>query len=195
MYMLCSDRWRRISDRWLSTLNSTVLIMDTKERLGLLDHFEFWFDETENAYRFDTETGVQYFVTLPYYAIFDANVYMLNIDRVIPNGVCKASRGTKIRNTILLILSYFFEEEDNALIAICETKDSLEHARHKLFDRWYRDAVNELKVDWIRRDDAPFTLSDGAQNYAMLYYHKDNSVILPLKTQFQELLYDKFYME
>lgn len=101
----------------------------------------------------------------------------------------------KIRNTVLVILSHFFEEMDNALIAICETKDTLEHARHRLFDRWYRDAVSEMNVDWIRRDDAPFSLSDGGMNYAMLYYHKDNSMILPLKAQFQELVYNKFYME
>lgn len=169
--------------------------MDTKDRLSLLDHFDFWFDENENAYRFDTDSGVQYFVTLPYYPILNTNVYMLNIDRTIPEGACKANRGLEIRNTILIILACFFEQKDNALIAICETKDTKEHARHKLFDRWFRDAVNELHVDWIRRDDAPFTLSDGEQNYAMLYYHKDNPLILPLRTEFQELQYNKFYME
>lgn len=169
--------------------------MVTKDKLSLLDHFDYWFDETENAYRFDTDSGVQYFVTLPYYPILGASVYMLNIDRTIPAGACKANRGLKIRNTILVILARFFEQKDNALVAICETKDTLEHARHKLFERWYRDAVTELNVDWIRRDDAPFTLSDGAQNYAMLYYHKDNNFILPLKIEFQEIVYNKFYME
>ena len=169
--------------------------MATMDNLSSLDHFDFWFDEEENAYRFNTETGVQYYITLPEYFIMDLNVYMLNIDRYVPKGTKKANSSLLIRNTVLIILSNFFKNKENALIAICETKDTLEHARHRLFERWFKTAITKLGVNWIRREDAPFTLSDGCVNYAMLYYHKDNNMILPLKTQFSELIYNKFFME
>ncbi len=83
--------------------------MATMDNLSSLDHFDFWFDEEENAYRFNTETGVQYYITLPEYFIMDLNVYMLNIDRnvskdnirrlcilgsVMPNRIITKSRNT-----------------------------------------------------------------------------------------------------
>lgn len=169
---------------------------DILERLLLLDHFEFEYNESEQAYQFLTEGGYKYSITFQEFFMFEAPVYMFNIDRVkTKDDATKGKQGFAIRNTVMLILTAFFENIDNAIVAICESKDKHERARHKLFNQWYKDAKNLFDVTWIVRDDAPFPMSSGEEQYAMLYYHKDNMFAQIIKEQFRELVEHKFFME
>lgn len=171
---------------------------DIQSNLLSQDHFDFFFNEEEQAYQFRTKGGYIYSVTFQEFILFDASVYMFNIDRRIDaeaDTITKGRQGLAVRNTIMLILTRFFSNIDNAIVAICESKDKAEKARHKLFNKWYKDAKTEFGIAWIVREDTPFHLSTGEEQYAMLYYHKDNMLASQIKEQFLELIENKFFME
>lgn len=167
-------------------------LMDSaRKALSSLSHYDY--EECEVGYMFSTEIGNVYLVTFTEYPLIsdlvETTLYMLNIDRL--NRVKSSNAdGEKVRNTILIIIYKFFEKNTDALVTICESGDSRQKVRHRLFSQWFEMFNN----GYLHKKDAVF-IADGAENYASLYYRENTVDRHLLLAGFDDLVNAKFYLE
>lgn len=157
------------------------------------------FESSEEGYVFKTETGAEYVVTfLDYNSMFEdmpIQVYHLAFYKT-RKGSEKEKDGerrsnieaNKVRNTIIHIVTVFFEEHERAIISFCETEDGQQFSRQRLFNLWY-----SKYRDIISREEVVFAISEDLQTYAALYYRKDDLCAKDLAEQFKELAKVNFY--
>ena len=131
--------------------------------------------------RFTSDSGAIYFVSFIEDEILQsAESYEI----VISNPSNKKSpRDTKLRDTILTIIYEFFESSESALLYICDTGDSKQQMRHRLFSYWFNTAP--------RKDDFAFMSADirdadGMQNYAAIIIRLDNPYFESVISEFYE---------
>ena len=104
----------------------------------LLNHYNI--EETDNGYKFVTNSGISYFLTFISYPvvseILSTNIYMFNIER--ENCATNGPYDEQVRDTVIYVLFRFFEKHEDALITICDIMDGKQNARKRLFDNWFR---------------------------------------------------------
>lgn len=148
--------------------------------------------EIENGYQFVTETNIIYFIVFVSYPVlsdfFPTSIYMLNIDRYIPENVKGHANNVQVRDTIVHILDVFFTAHEEALITICDVVDGKQHARKRLFDKWF-DLFNDNR---LCRVDAKCMVDD-SKTYASLYFLKNSFCVDLLEDEFLKLAEVNFY--
>lgn len=103
--------------------------------------------QDESGYMFITDSGVEY--TAYFIDISDSfgerNVYSFSFE-----AKGKSAKDERIRNSIISILSKFFQNELNVMLMVCDSKDRREEARFKLFQRWYtgipQDEIEKIDI-------------------------------------------------
>lgn len=126
--------------------------------------------QDSNWVRFKTDYGVLYI------AGFDRdNTSMPETETyqfTILNGNHKKSpRDPKVRETIVAIIEDFFVENNEVMLYICETGDSKQSMRSRLFEYWF----NHYKKGWnIMFFSATVTDEDGILNYAAIILRQDH---------------------
>lgn len=131
--------------------------------------------------RFTTDAGVMYFVSFMEDDILQ-NVNSYEI--IISNPTNKKSpQDPKLRDTILSIVYEFFESSQSALLYICDTGDSKQVLRHRLFSYWFNSATRKKDYAFM---SAEITDAEGAQNYAAIIARLDNPDL--------EIIVNEFYL-
>lgn len=102
--------------------------------------------QTDNlTYMFITQSGVvytAYFIDIS--EVFWADsVYTFSFE-----AAGKTVKDERVRITIIQILSDFFQTIRNSLIVICDSCDSREKSRFKLFQKWY-EVTNNFSIEKI----------------------------------------------
>ncbi len=162
------------------------------KQLNLLSHFNFNYSNAEHAYIFSTDDDVNYFVTfLEYQHVMDVEfpIYSFIIDRYPENKKSKDLQN-KIRNTILIILSNFFENNQSALVAIYDSLDGKQLYRKKLFNKWY----NEFNGGIIKKKEGKFK-ANNEETYAIAIYSSNHQFCSEIEEKFEKLLKKNFYNE
>ena len=154
----------------------------------LLNHYNI--EETDNGYKFVTNSGISYFLTFISYPvvseILSTNIYMFNIER--ENCATNGPYDEQVRDTVIYVLFRFFEKHEDALITICDIMDGKQNARKRLFDNWFRryNGGQLLKID------STCMISDTTTFVSLMFsanhYNKEN-----LKEEFIKLTQINFY--
>lgn len=142
----------------------------------------------DNEIEFTTEYGVEYRVFfMEDYSIWEENAYQFLINKknkkASPNDI-------KLRDTILTIVEAFFITNPYILLYICETGDSMQAARNRIFTRWFRESDSQQKYYF---QDVTIH-ADGIDNFAALILQKTNPELDSIVSQFNdfiELMQDK----
>ncbi|WP_288953527.1 DUF6169 family protein [uncultured Prevotella sp.] len=154
-----------------------------------LDHFEIVYNGLSGAYEFDTE-DCHYIVTFIYYTDvmgLSYPIYSFGIERY-PEDKRYHRKDHKVRNTILTILSLFFKNNENALVAVFDSSDGRQLVRHRLFSQWYEEFGRK---DYCMLSDC-FQI-EHETDYAMALFHRDHPGKDELTKAFNDLLKINFY--
>lgn len=143
-----------------------------------------------NWVRFKTDYGVLYL------AGFDPdNISMPETETyqfTILNGNKKKSpNDIKVRETIIAIIEDFFVENNEVLLYICETGDSKQSMRSRLFEYWFHHYNKGWNVVYL---SATVKDETGIPNYAAIIIRQDHPRLKQVIREFSEavaLLNDK----
>ena len=154
---------------------------------NLLNPFEI--NEVEKFdYTFVSRDGINYrvfFSPLQDYYPELPNTYSFSIE---PEDRTPHPFDRRIAMTVVAILERFFQNDENAMIMICDTLDGKERKRRKLFDRWFKMFNNGRLI----KMDAAGSV-DQYELFLSIYFTKTNPNKEQLKVAFQELLAHDLY--
>lgn len=154
---------------------------------NLLNPFEI--NEVEKFdYTFVSRDGIKYrvfFSPLQDYYPELPNTYSFSIE---PEDRTPHPFDRRIAMTVVAILERFFQNDENAMIMICDTLDGKERKRRKLFDRWFKMFNNGRLI----KMDAAGSV-DQYELFLSIYFTKTNPNKEQLKVAFQELLAHDLY--
>ena len=146
-------------------------------------------EEIENlSYLFINRDGIKYHVYFNpmflYYPQFP-ETYAFNIE---PEDRRPHPIDRRIAATVVEILRRFFENEENAMIMICDSSDGKEHKRRLLFDFWF-DLYND---GTLSKMDASASTPE-YDMYLSIYYKNQNPNKKQLLEAFRELTNGDLY--
>ncbi len=132
-----------------------------------------------NTYRFVTDYGVEIAISFDLDDLLETGeAYMFNI---INANKQRSPRDVKVRDTVIAIIDNFFDTNEVALLYICETGDSRQAMRNRLFESWFAYANGQeqyvIMVANIR------DLED-VDNYAAIILRKDNPHFVEYVSEF-----------
>ena len=153
----------------------------------LLSPFEI--NEVEKFdYTFISRDGIKYrvfFSPLQEFYPLLPNTYSFSIE---PEDRRPHPLDRRIAVTVVSILERFFENDENAMIMICDTLDGKERKRRKLFDRWFKMFNNGRLI----KMDAAGSV-DQYELFLSIYFTATNPHKEQLKTAFLDLLARDLY--
>ena len=111
------------------------MIQFSLEQINRLAPYEVW--QHNNDFRFCTDSGIHYTVSfLDDNPIGGCEAYQFIIGK---QESLHAAHDAKVRETILVILDNFFQQNLKVLLYICDTHDGREATRNRLFLSWFAE--------------------------------------------------------
>jgi hypothetical protein len=145
--------------------------------------------DANNNIDFVTDYGVQYIVG---FDKDDTSLSFVTYQFFITNANnIKSPRDPKLRKTITAILEVFFQQNNEALLYICETGDGKQSMRSRLFEFWYNHYEGRKILMFL---EASVVDADGVVNYTALLIRKDHPQLTEIVTEYTntvKLLNDK----
>lgn len=134
-----------------------------------------------NIYCFLTDYGVDIAVSFDIDDLLEqGEAYMFNINNANKQ---KSPRDLKVRDTIIAIIDNFFEVNAVALLYICETGDSMQAMRNRLFESWFTYANNSNNYTIML---AKIRDLEDVDNYAAMILRKDNPHFVDYVSEFTQ---------
>lgn len=139
----------------------------------------------EGYYIFRTDYGVRYAVGFDDSdLLYSDETYffsIINIDNV------KSPNDWKVRDTVQSVIEEFFSKNNHALLYICETGDSRQAMRNRLFERWF----SSYRHSGFYTFHSAVVSAEGIPNYVALISRIDNprlkDVLVEFATEIQNL--------
>ena len=100
----------------------------------------------DKGYVFVTDLNIKYeayFIKIPNDSHLP--IYSFSFEKVADSH---AHYDKRVKETIIQILEDFFNENDNAMLFVCDQTDGRQQSRNILFDRWY----NEYRETFIKME-------------------------------------------
>lgn len=97
-------------------------------------------------------------------------------------GDSSASEDPYVRFTLFAVIDEFFAENDNVLLYICDTSDSREAARNRLFIRWFKQSAQPDRFT-IR---SASTIIEGQGFYAAIIVENKNPLLTNITADFDK---------
>lgn len=143
----------------------------------------------EDSFVFVTDHGVKYEVSFVLdYTLDIANSYQLCIDNVDSKT---QPRDAKVRDTIVVIIKEFFNNNELSLLYICDTSDGRQKIRNRIFRIWFEEKTSRELYTII-----PASIEvDGEEYFASLILcnnHPQYDAISSAFAKFKEELMDKW---
>lgn len=136
-----------------------------------------------NTYRFMTDYGVDIAVSFDLDDLLKhGETYMFNITNVNRQ---KSPCDLKVRDTVISIIDNFFETNVVALLYICETGDSKQAMRNRLFESWFAYANDD---DQYMIMVANVHDLENIDNYAAIILRKDNPHFVDYVSEFNQTI-------
>lgn len=130
---------------------------------------------------FSTDYDVDYLVGFEYDdTSFGFATYQLII---INSNNKKSPRDAKLRDTIVAIVEDFFNNNENVLLYICETGDSKQAMRNRLFQYWFSSYINKNLFTFV---SASVTDEEGMVNHAAIILRSDNPQMPYIVSEFSK---------
>lgn len=132
---------------------------------------------------FSTDYDVHYLVGFEYDdTSFGFDAYQLV---VINSDNKKSPKDSKVRKTIIAIVEDFFSNNENVLLYICETGDSKQAMRSRLFQYWFSSYINKNLFTFV---SASVTDEDGVVNHAAIILRSDNPMMPYIISEFSQTI-------
>lgn len=145
--------------------------------------YKVWWHEKTKSYRFLSDSGVVFSIDFDEDDMISCcESYLFGISNVNRKS---SPRDHKMHKTILTIIEEFFQENEAALLYICETGDGKQKMRNRLFSSWffrYSDKNIYSLVPFIIEDE------EGLENYAALILRKDNPRYVDIVSEFSYIV-------
>lgn len=134
-------------------------------------------------YDFFTAHGVHYSVGfMEDDTLLSCEAYQLIIanvnNRKSPRDIC-------VRDTVLLIVDEFFNQNNATLLYICETEDNKQSIRNRLFEHWFSTYKRKACFTWMTSSIVDL---EGVVNYATIILRNDNPQLMEIVTEFMETI-------
>ena len=100
----------------------------------------------------------------------------------------KSPRDHKVRDTIIAIVDEFFRNNNSTLLYICETGDSKQSMRSRLFEYWFSTYNRKALFTMI---SSSIVDEEGVVNFATIILRNDNpnlSEIIPCLLKLKDLV-------
>ena len=146
-------------------------------------------EENPLDYTFVSRDGIKYHAFFnPVFHLYPQllNTYSFSIE---PEDNQAHPIDMRIAATIVEILKHFFQNNENAMIMVCDSTDGKEEKRRKLFDRWYDKYADQ---QMLLKYDASAPL-DEYRLHLSIYFTKTNPNRDILLKAFRDLLTTDLY--
>lgn len=111
--------------------------------------YKVWLGDI-NSFYFTTGKGVTYNVGFVCdYMLADEGVYQFYIVDV---NHAHAPKDPLVKQTILCVIEEFFKHEPNVMLYICDTSDTRQGMRSRLFRRWFEEYEHHTLFTMINED-------------------------------------------
>lgn len=127
-----------------------------EEVLNLRCRYKVFSDTERNSYTFSTDTSAKYEILF----VADSNIFKgtsLENREIFNKVINKLITGSgfadkEIEVTINAIIANFFLKTERVLTYCCDSQDSRENARMRLFNRWFSQSLN--KTELVKLEDS-----------------------------------------
>ena len=135
----------------------------------------------DGFYQFFTDGGVHYSVGfMEDDILLSQNSYQLIIANINNH---KSPRDHKVRDTIIAIVDEFFRNNNSRLLYICETGDSKQSMRSRLFEYWFSTYNRKALFTMI---SSSIVDEEGVVNFATIILRNDNPNLSEIIAEFTE---------
>ena len=135
----------------------------------------------DGFYQFFTDGGVHYSVGfMEDDILLSQNSYQLIIANINNH---KSPRDHKVRDTIIAIVDEFFRSNNSTLLYICETGDSKQSMRSRLFEYWFSTYNRKALFTMI---SSSIVDEEGVVNFATIILRNDNPNLSEIIAEFTE---------
>ena len=104
---------------------------------------------------------------------------------IINSNNKKSPRDPKVKDTIISIVEAFFTDNENVLLYICETGDTKQAMRSRLFLYWFSTYLNKESFTFV---SASVKDEDGVINHAALIMKSDNPLMPDILAEFSKTI-------
>ena len=143
--------------------------------LKSLSHYPYS-KSIDGEYRFVTDNGVEYIAYFNKVPIESCVVYNFVFAK---STVGRYGMDPRIRNTILSIISDFWDDYEEVILFVCDSSDGRSECRMRLFHYWYKILNNDNNVTKI-----DYSVE---QIRAAILAKKDNCLLPLAQKEIQEL--------
>ena len=135
----------------------------------------------DGFYQFFTDGGVHYSVGfMEDDILLSQNSYQLIIANINSH---KSPRDHKVRDTIIAIVDEFSRNNNSTLLYICETGDSKQSMRSRLFEYWFSTYNRKALFTMI---SSSIVDEEGVVNFATIILRNDNPNLSEIIAEFTE---------
>lgn len=135
----------------------------------------------DGFYQFFTDGGVHYSVGfMEDDILLSQNSYQLIIANINNH---KSPRDHKVRDTIIAIVDEFSRNNNSTLLYICETGDSKQSMRSRLFEYWFSIYNRKALFTMI---SSSIVDEEGVVNFATIILRNDNPNLSEIIAEFTE---------
>ena len=132
------------------------------------------------GYTFFTEAGVQYIVHFTEeFSLGGCDTYQFMFSKLTKEHVAFDSQ---IKQTLIVIIEEFFDKNRDVLLYICDTSDSREASRNRLFASWFKQFAEEGEFEFRSAN----SIIEGEGFYAAIIVEKDNPKLQTIIEDFEE---------
>ena len=140
--------------------------------------------ESNVSFGFTTDYGVDYSVDFVTDDLISSDESYQLIIANLNNR--KSPRDGKVKDTVLYIVEEFFNKNQSTLLYICETGDSKQTMRNRLFEYWFSTYKNRSRYAIM---SSSITDEYGVVNYATIIVRNDNPRMPLVMAEFSESIH------
>lgn len=140
--------------------------------------------ESKASYGFSTDYGVDYSIDFVPDDLISSDESCQLIIANLNNR--KSPRDGKVKDTVMCIVEEFFNKNQSTLLYICETGDSKQTMRNRLFEYWFSTYKNRGQYAIM---SSSITDEDGVVNYATIIVRNDNPKMPMVMAEFSESIH------
>lgn len=141
--------------------------------------YEVYWHKASHTFRFKSDYNVIIAIDFDKDDILETtesyNFSIVNVDNTL------SPRDLKMRDTIMVIIEEFFNENQAALLYICESGDGKQQMRSRLFEFWF--STYTMKDKFLLMP-ACIEEEEGVENFAALIIRKDNPNFIDIVSEF-----------
>jgi hypothetical protein len=149
------------------------------EKINAISPYTVSYEEQNGMYHFTSDYGVSLAIDFMEDDLLSSAATFQLI--VLNANEKKSPRDAKVQTSIMAIVTQFLDENQAAILYICETGDGKQKARGRLFRYWFDSYEYRLHFTCLNTSIVDI---DGVENVATLIVKNDNPHLVELISEF-----------